>query len=98
MALEKPVESHIDHHIENPFEYVAEKLSWAVSDGTRAFRFDPARHADQAVPAVRKITAADLWDALKKGMAVVGDPRRHRLHRPDLSGGRPAAGAARLQL
>jgi uncharacterized membrane protein len=75
MALEKPVESHIDHHIENPFEFVSEKLSWAVSDGARAFRFDPARHAEQAVPLVRKITAADLWDALKKGMADVGATR-----------------------
>ena len=71
MAIEDPVE----HHVENPFEYVAEKLSWAVSDGVRTFRFDPARHAGQAVPQVRRIGVADLWDALKKGMADVGATR-----------------------
>jgi uncharacterized membrane protein len=71
MALNDPA----DHHVENPFEYVVEKFSWAISDGAHAFRFDPARHAGQAVPVVRKITSADLWDALKKGMADVGATR-----------------------
>jgi uncharacterized membrane protein len=64
-----------EHHIENPFEYFIEKLSWAASDAGRALRFDPARHADQAVPAVRRIAVADLWDALRKGVADVGATR-----------------------
>jgi uncharacterized membrane protein len=75
MASEDHVQNPADHHIENPFEYFVEKLAWAVSDGARAFRFDPARHADQAVPVARKIEVADLWDALKKGMADVGATR-----------------------
>jgi uncharacterized membrane protein len=64
-----------EHHIENPFEFMIEKLSWAASDAGRALRFDPARHADQAVPAVRRIGVADLFDALRKGMADVGATR-----------------------
>jgi uncharacterized membrane protein len=71
MASEKP----IDHHVENPFEYVVEKFSWAVSDTAHALRFDPARHADQAAPVVRRIGANDVWDALKKGAADVGATR-----------------------
>lgn len=64
-----------DNHIENPFEYLVEKLSWAVSDVGHAIRLDPARHVGQAVPVVRRITVSDLWDALKKGMADVGATR-----------------------
>jgi uncharacterized membrane protein len=64
-----------EHHIENPFEFAIEKLSWAVTDFGRALRWDPARHVGQAVPVVRRITAADLWDSLKKGAADVGATR-----------------------
>ena len=75
MATEKPAEVHaaipIGNHVENPFEYVVEKLTWAASDTVRAFRFDPARHVGQATPQVRRIAVGDLWDALKKGMADV---------------------------
>jgi uncharacterized membrane protein len=64
-----------EHHIENPFEYVIEKLSWAAGDIGRAMRLDPARHADQAVPVIRHIHVSDLWDSLKKGAADVGATR-----------------------
>jgi|SRR5579859_519861 len=64
-----------EHHIENPFEYVIEKLSWAAGDIGRAIRLDPARHADQATPVIRRIKVSDLWDSLKKGAADVGATR-----------------------
>jgi uncharacterized membrane protein len=60
------------NHIENPFEYFLEKLAWGVSDVGGRLIPNPARHAGQAVPQVRKITAADLWDALRKGAADLG--------------------------
>jgi uncharacterized membrane protein len=60
------------NHIENPFEFVLEKLGWAISDVGRAVLPNPARHVGQAVPVVQRIEARDLWDALKKGMADVG--------------------------
>jgi uncharacterized membrane protein len=61
-----------ENHVENPFEFVLEKLGWAVSDIGRAVLPNPTRHIGQAVPVVRKIEARDLWDALKKGMTDVG--------------------------
>jgi uncharacterized membrane protein len=64
-----------ENHIENPFEYVIEKFSWAFGDIGRAIRLDPARHASQPVPVVRRISISDLWDALKKGAADVGATR-----------------------
>ncbi|MFI4965589.1 MAG: DUF2189 domain-containing protein [Caulobacterales bacterium] len=64
-----------EHHIENPFEFFLEKLSWTASDVGRAARLDPARHAAQAVPDVRRIAVRDLWDALRKGVADVGATR-----------------------
>ena len=60
------------NHVENPFEFVLEKLGWALADVGRAVRPNPARHIGEAVPVVRRIEARDLWDALKKGMADVG--------------------------
>ena len=64
-----------ENHIENPFEYMLEKLSWAASDVGHAFRLDPARHIGQAVPVVRRIGVGDLWEALRKGAADVGATR-----------------------
>lgn len=60
------------NHIENPFEYAAEKLSWAVRDFSRFLIPHPERHAGQAVPEVRRIGIADLRDALKKGVDDMG--------------------------
>ncbi|MGZ6038767.1 MAG: DUF2189 domain-containing protein, partial [Phenylobacterium sp.] len=75
MAPKIYAEDQAEHHVENPFEYTLEKLSWAVSDGVRTFRFDPARHAGQVVPIARKLTVTDLRDALRKGVADVGATR-----------------------
>jgi uncharacterized membrane protein len=72
MAAQNPVERH---HIENPFEYVLERLSWTWDDVGRAFRAKPRRRAVQAPAAVRRISAADLVDALRKGAADLGATR-----------------------
>lgn len=60
------------NHVENPFEYAFEKLSWAVRDFSRYAIPHPERHAGQTVPEVRRITAADLRDALREGAGDVG--------------------------
>lgn len=61
-----------ENHIENPFEYFIEKLTWGAADVGGRLLPNPARHAGQAVPQVRRIAAADLWDALRKGVADLG--------------------------
>jgi len=61
-----------ENHIENPFEFVIEKLSWAFSDAGRAALPRRDRHAAQAAPVVRRIGAGDLWAALRKGVTDVG--------------------------
>jgi uncharacterized membrane protein len=60
------------HHIENPAEYAYERIVWAFRDFARFIIPHPARHADQSVPEVRRITVADLGDALRKGAGDVG--------------------------
>jgi uncharacterized membrane protein len=60
------------HHIENPFEYAAEKFTWAVRDFARFVIPHPERHAGQVVPQVRKIGIADLRDALREGAEDMG--------------------------
>lgn len=55
------------HHIENPFEFLIEKLSWGVADIGKAVVPHPERHIGQAIPQVARIEVADLWDALRKG-------------------------------
>jgi uncharacterized membrane protein len=64
-----------ENHIENPFEFVLEKFGWAASDVAHTMLPRRDRHAGQAVPAIRRIGASDLWDALRKGMADVGATR-----------------------
>ncbi|HZZ33723.1 MAG TPA: DUF2189 domain-containing protein [Phenylobacterium sp.] len=61
-----------ENHIENPFEYFIEKLTWGVSDIGGRLLPNPARHAGQAVPQVRRIGVADLGDALRKGVQDLG--------------------------
>ena len=65
----------VQNHIENPFEYVLERLSWTWDDMGRAFRRRPHVHALQAAPTVRRITSADVVDALRKGGADLGHTR-----------------------
>lgn len=63
------------NHIENPFEFLIEKLSWGVVDIGKAVVPHPERHIGQAIPQVRRIEAADLWDALRKGWADLAATR-----------------------
>jgi uncharacterized membrane protein len=63
------------NHVENPFEYALERLSWMWSDIGRAFTAKPDLHLVETQPVVRKITTADLTDSLRKGMADLGAVR-----------------------
>ncbi len=57
----------VGNHVENPFEYVLKGLAGAFSPGRG--RSDPAsRAAARTAPQVRRITAADLWTSLGKGV------------------------------
>ena len=56
------------NHVENPAEYLFEKLAWAYRDFRGFVIPHPERHAGQAIPEMRRITVADLRDALRKGM------------------------------
>lgn len=60
------------NHVENPFEYAAEKLTWAVRDFSRFVIPHPERHAGQVMPQVRRISMADLRDALRRGVDDMG--------------------------
>ena len=60
-----------ENHVENPFEFALEKIGWAISDVSKVIVPDLSRHEGQAAPIVRKITVADLRDALREGVADV---------------------------
>ena len=59
-----------ENHIRNPFEVALEQFSWAFSDASHAVVAERRAHVDRTAPAIRRIEARDLWDALRKG---VGD-------------------------
>ncbi len=61
-----------ENHVENPFEYAIERLSWSAASVSRVLVPHPERHAGQAVPEIRTITAPDLFDALRKGAEDMG--------------------------
>lgn len=63
------------NHVENPAEFVGEKLAWAFRDFAKFVIPHPERHAGQTVPEVRRISMADLRDALSKGAHDVGGLR-----------------------
>lgn len=60
------------NHVENPAEYIVEKFAWAYRDFQRFVVPHPERHAGQAVPEMRRITVADLRDALRQGLDDLG--------------------------
>lgn len=68
MASQNQVDKN---HIENPFEFFIEKLAWGVTDIARGMVPHPERHVGQAVPQIRRITVADLFDALRKAWGDV---------------------------
>ena len=61
-------------HIRNPFELFVEQMSGAVSDAGDAAVKRRERVA-AAPPVVRRITRADLWGALRAGVADLGAVR-----------------------
>ena len=63
------------NHVENPMEYAVEKMGWTLSDIGHAIASWARPRKLEAAPAVRKITAADLMDALRKGAADMGAVR-----------------------
>jgi uncharacterized membrane protein len=56
------------NHVENPFEYAIEKVSWALSDVSRSITH-PRPHVLEAPPEVRRISRHDLVQSLREGMA-----------------------------
>lgn len=63
------------NHVENPFEYVLERLSWAFSDVSRAVTAPPRQHEADRPVVVRRIQVADLWAALREGFHDLGVAR-----------------------
>jgi uncharacterized membrane protein len=61
-----------ENHVENPFEYVIERAAYNVSAASRVLIPHPERHAGQASPEVRKITMADVQEALRLGAEDLG--------------------------
>ena len=72
MAVENRVENN---HVENPAEYVLERLSWTVGRLGRAAAAPVHTHVAEAPPAVRRIAPADLWQALREGAADLAATR-----------------------
>ncbi len=63
-------------HIRNPFEMALDGLGSAVSEAGRAVaQAQPREATPVAPPSVRKITAGDLWEALRRGASDVGAAR-----------------------
>jgi uncharacterized membrane protein len=56
------------NHVENPFEYAIEKLSWAFSDVSRTLT-RPRLRVIESPPAVRRIDRHDLVQSLREGLA-----------------------------
>jgi uncharacterized membrane protein len=61
-----------ENHVENPAEYAMENFTRNISAVAKAMVPHPERHAGEAVPTVRKITVADLFDALRAGAEDLG--------------------------
>lgn len=62
------------NHVENPFEYVIERFSWAMDDIRRTVAAPPRVHA-AAPPRIRRIAVADVWAALREGLHDLGAVR-----------------------
>ena len=63
------------NHVENPFEYVLERISWAMDDLRRSATAPPHRPAAAAPPRIRRIEFSDLWAALREGLHDLGVAR-----------------------
>jgi uncharacterized membrane protein len=63
------------NHVENPLEYVFERLSWTFAGFGRAIAAKPRVRELAPAPAVRRIGAADLWASLREGLEDLGAVR-----------------------
>lgn len=63
-----------ENHVENPFEYVLERISWIAADARRTLWAKP-RPRFEAPPRVRQIGLADLREALRAGVRDLGASR-----------------------
>jgi hypothetical protein len=63
------------NHVENPFEYVLERFSWAMNDLRRAATAEPRQHVAESPPQIRRIEVADLRAALREGVRDLGVAR-----------------------
>jgi uncharacterized membrane protein len=61
-----------ENHVENPAEYAIENFTRNISAVGKVLIPHPERHAGEAVPQVRKITMADVQDALRLGAEDMG--------------------------
>jgi uncharacterized membrane protein len=64
----------VQNHVENPFEYVIERVTWAVTDIGRAIAHPVLHHSDEPVE-IRRISMEDLGAALRAGMGDLGAAR-----------------------
>ncbi len=62
----------VRNHVENPFEYVIERFSWAMEDIRRTVTTPAHLHRAEAPPRIRRIEIADLRAALREGMHDLG--------------------------
>lgn len=62
------------NHVENPFEYMIERGSMAVTDLRRILTTPVRRHA-AAAPAVGRITLGDIRESLREGLRDLGVAR-----------------------
>jgi uncharacterized membrane protein len=65
----------VQNHVENPFEYVLERLSWSWNDLGRAIRARPRARAQEPTLAVRRITVGDIQESLRRGADDLGGTR-----------------------
>jgi uncharacterized membrane protein len=63
------------NHVENPAEYLLEKLSWSLADLGRTLTAPPRQRTREAPVEVREISFADLRAALREGAADLGATR-----------------------
>src|SRR5437762_509692 len=62
------------NHVENPFEYMIERVSMAATDIRRAWTTPAQRHAAIA-PDIGRIDMADIRTALREGLHDLGVSR-----------------------
>jgi uncharacterized membrane protein len=63
------------NHVENPFEYMLERASWALADIGRSATTPVRRRSAEAPVLLRRIAPADLWAALRGGLHDLGVAR-----------------------